>query len=111
MGCTKPSFHLFGHSYPVLLLGREALTFASHKHNETMDNLLTAQPQRLRVSDCPGYATPLAAMLGPRERLVWLPCIATSAQPDYLATVDVDPDSSTYCQVLVVTAAPTARCW
>ncbi|XP_047739888.1 methanethiol oxidase [Hyalella azteca] len=48
----------------------------------------------------PGYATPLAAMLGPRERLVWLPCIATSAQPDYLATVDVDPDSSTYCQVI-----------
>ncbi|KAJ6652792.1 hypothetical protein lerEdw1_010646 [Lerista edwardsae] len=51
----------------------------------------------------PGYPTPLAAMQGPRERLIYVPCIRTGAwprAPDYLATVDVDPESPTYCQML-----------
>ncbi|XP_038624514.1 methanethiol oxidase [Tachyglossus aculeatus] len=51
----------------------------------------------------PGYATPLEAMKGPREVLIYLPCIyrntATKA-PDFLATVDVDPESPNYCQVI-----------
>lgn len=50
----------------------------------------------------PGYPTPLAAMRdGPREKLVWLPCIRVgSGKPDYLATVDVDPQSPNYCKVI-----------
>lgn len=53
----------------------------------------------------PGYATPLDAMTkAPREKLVYLPCIVPPAErndkPDYLATVDVDPNSSTYSQVI-----------
>ncbi|XP_077176415.1 methanethiol oxidase-like [Paroedura picta] len=53
----------------------------------------------------PGYATPLEAMKGPRERLMYVVCILTGSgicaqEPDYLATVDVDPESPTYCKVL-----------
>lgn len=39
---------------------------------------------------------------GPREEIVYLPCIYRNTdilKPDYLATVDVDPKSSTFCQV------------
>ncbi|WIA29980.1 hypothetical protein OEZ86_000078 [Tetradesmus obliquus] len=50
----------------------------------------------------PGYATPLDAFRnGAREKLIYVPCIvADHSRPDYLATVDVDPDSSTYSQVI-----------
>lgn len=49
----------------------------------------------------PGYATPLAAKeSGPRETLIYVPCIVPDAsRPDYLATGDVDPASATYGQV------------
>lgn len=39
---------------------------------------------------------------GPREQIVYLPCVYRSTgiqKSDYLATVDVDPKSATYCQV------------
>nr|XP_029504944.1 methanethiol oxidase-like [Oncorhynchus nerka] len=42
-------------------------------------------------------------MKGPREEIVYLPCIYRNTgiqKPDYLATVDVDPKSPTYCQVI-----------
>jgi len=50
----------------------------------------------------PGYPSPLEAMeKGPREKVLWCPCIMTDTnQPDYLATVDADPDSPTYSQVI-----------
>ncbi|XP_064387810.1 methanethiol oxidase-like [Halichondria panicea] len=51
----------------------------------------------------PGYATPLEAMEGPREKLLYIPCIYRGTEqnkPDYLATVDCDPDSPTYRQVI-----------
>ncbi|XP_069796296.1 methanethiol oxidase [Narcine bancroftii] len=51
----------------------------------------------------PGYSSPLEAMKGSREEIVYLPCIyrnTAANKPDYLATVDVDPKSSTYCQVI-----------
>ena len=41
-------------------------------------------------------------MKGPRERLLYIPCIYRGTEqnkPDYLATVDCDADSSTYRQV------------
>ncbi|CAM9983157.1 unnamed protein product [Lampetra fluviatilis] len=51
----------------------------------------------------PGFKTPLDAMKGPREEIVYVPCIYRNTgvdKPDYLSTVDVDPDSPTYCQVI-----------
>ncbi|CAN7055963.1 unnamed protein product [Brassica oleracea var. botrytis] len=51
----------------------------------------------------PGYATPLAAMSGPREKLIYVIAVYTGTgreKPDYLATVDVDPSSATYCSVI-----------
>ncbi|KAK7791704.1 hypothetical protein R5R35_000279 [Gryllus longicercus] len=53
----------------------------------------------------PGYATPLDAMRkGPREKIVYIPCIQLEAQTsgklDYLATVDVDPSSPHYSKVI-----------
>lgn len=50
----------------------------------------------------PGYPSPLEAMKGPREELVYLPCIYRNTgieAPDYLATVDVNPKSPQYSQV------------
>lgn len=47
---------------------------------------------------------------GPREEIVYLPCIYRNTdvlKPDYLATVDVDPKSPTYCQV----GGGPAPCW
>ncbi|XP_075464167.1 methanethiol oxidase [Ascaphus truei] len=51
----------------------------------------------------PGYKTPLDAMKGPREELLYLPCIYRNTgikKPDYLATVDVNPKSSTFSKVI-----------
>uniref|UniRef100_A0A8C3X8E2 Methanethiol oxidase n=1 Tax=Cyanoderma ruficeps TaxID=181631 RepID=A0A8C3X8E2_9PASS len=57
----------------------------------------------------PGYASPLEAMEGPREQLLYLPCIYSNTGiriPDFLATVDVDPQSPQYCQVIHRLAMP-----
>lgn len=52
----------------------------------------------------PGYATPLDAMKnGPRETLLYTVCVQPNegeGKSDLLATVDVDPESPTYCQVI-----------
>ena len=51
----------------------------------------------------PGYASPAEAMRAPRERLLYTAALYTGTgveAPDYLATVDVDPDSETYSQVI-----------
>ncbi|CAN1804366.1 Selenium-binding protein 1 [Linum perenne] len=51
----------------------------------------------------PGYATPLQAMSGPKESLLYVTCVYAGTgiqKPDYLATVDVDPNSPTYSQVI-----------
>ncbi|GBF99564.1 hypothetical protein Rsub_12189 [Raphidocelis subcapitata] len=50
----------------------------------------------------PGYASPLdAKRRGPREALIYVPCItADGERPDYLATVDVDPASKTFGEVI-----------
>ena len=49
----------------------------------------------------PGYASPKEAFyFAPREKLLYIPCIIPDkSRPDYLSTVDVDPDSPTYQQV------------
>ncbi|KAJ8713387.1 hypothetical protein PYW07_013757 [Mythimna separata] len=53
----------------------------------------------------PGYASPLDAFNnGPREELLYVVCVQPDkTKQDYLATVDVDPKSPTYCQVIART--------
>ncbi|XP_010905138.1 selenium-binding protein 1 [Elaeis guineensis] len=51
----------------------------------------------------PGYASPLEAMSGPRETLLYVTCVYHGTEiekPDYLATVDVDPSSPSYSKVI-----------
>ncbi|KAK8967061.1 Selenium-binding protein 2 [Platanthera guangdongensis] len=59
----------------------------------------------------PGYSSPLEAMNGPREALIYVTCVYNGSnpentRPDYLATVDVDPTSPTYSQVIHRLSAP-----
>ena len=57
----------------------------------------------------PGYASPEAAMRAPRETLLHTVAlyVGTGVEaPDYLATVDVDPDSPTYSTVVARTPMP-----
>ncbi|KAI0530725.1 hypothetical protein KFK09_000273 [Dendrobium nobile] len=58
----------------------------------------------------PGYASPLDAMKGPREALIYVTCVYNGihekGKPDYLATVDVDPNSPTYLQIIHRLSAP-----
>lgn len=59
------------------------------------------------VSTGPGYATPLDAMANaPRERFIFVLCpnVAEPRKPDALATVDVDPESSSYSKVSSLSA-------
>lgn len=51
----------------------------------------------------PGYKSPLDAYNhGARETIVYVPAIIPDqkSRPDYIATIDVDPSSSTYSQVI-----------
>ena len=51
----------------------------------------------------PGYASPAEAMKAPREKVLYTVAlyIGTGIQkPDYLATIDADPQSPTYSQVI-----------
>lgn len=61
----------------------------------------------------PGYATPMDAYkLGPREKLLYVTAISPPNEdgkykfPDYVATIDVDPSSLTYSQVIHRTEFP-----
>lgn len=51
----------------------------------------------------PGYSSPIEAMSGPREELLYVTCVYNGTgieKPDYLGTIDVDPNSPTYSQVI-----------
>ena len=51
----------------------------------------------------PGYSSPAEAVKAPREKLLYTIAIYTGTgiqKPDYLATVDVDPNSPTYSKVI-----------
>ncbi len=57
----------------------------------------------------PGYATPAEAMKAEREKVLYTVALYVGTdveEPDYLATVDVDPDSDTYSQVVSRTPMP-----
>lgn len=66
-----------------------------------------------KCRDCgPGYKTPLDAMKGAREEIVYVPCIYRNTdieKPDYLATVDVNPKSTAYSQVIHRLRMPNLR--
>lgn len=48
----------------------------------------------------PGYPSPTAAMKGPREKIMYVPCIVPKKdRPDYLAVIDIDPESNNYLKV------------
>lgn len=56
------------------------------------------------------YATPADARRSPRETLCYVTCTYAGTPidaPDFLAVVDVDPQSPTYCQVVHRAAMPT----
>lgn len=65
-----------------------------------LDVVLTLK-NALAACSGPGYESPRAAMLrGPREKLLYVIGVHTDPEKtDVLCTVDVDPDSPTYCQV------------
>ena len=51
----------------------------------------------------PGYASPAEAMRAPREKLLYSIAIYTGTgiqKPDYLVTIDADPESETYSKVI-----------
>lgn len=51
----------------------------------------------------------LAAAAAKKEKILYVPAVPSdTTQPDYLATIDVDPMSPTYCQVIHRLRAPTA---
>jgi selenium-binding protein 1 len=57
----------------------------------------------------PGFATPAEAMTAPAEKLLYTTALYVGTgvkQPDYLATVDVDPASPTYSRVVHRVAMP-----
>jgi selenium-binding protein 1 len=57
----------------------------------------------------PGYASPLEAMKAEREKVLYTVALHDGTgveQPGYLATIDVDPASPTYSQVIHRTAMP-----
>ncbi|XP_054707119.1 methanethiol oxidase-like [Uloborus diversus] len=52
-----------------------------------------------------GYNSPLEAMKnGPREKLAYVTCVSakwkSTNQPDFLATVDLDPESETFSKII-----------
>ncbi|MEM9139749.1 MAG: selenium-binding family protein [Pseudomonadota bacterium] len=58
----------------------------------------------------PGYASPEAAIKGPKEKLLYTIAIYTGTEvnaPDYLATIDNDPRSRTYSKVIHRLEMPT----
>jgi selenium-binding protein 1 len=65
--------------------------------------LAAPQLQNGEQCDCRTFATPDAARGSPPEQLAYVACVYTGTnirKPDYLATIDLDPASKTYSQVV-----------
>lgn len=57
----------------------------------------------------PGYASPQEAIRAPREEFLYVSCLHEGtgvAEPDFLAVVDVNPESDTYQQIVHRTPMP-----
>lgn len=73
------------------------------EHGEVGEKLMNQSNGHHCCQTGPGYATPLDAMSGPRETLIYVTAIYSGTgreKPDFLATVDVDPSSPTYSKVI-----------
>ncbi|MEX0679194.1 MAG: selenium-binding family protein [Pirellulales bacterium] len=73
----------------------------------TLSTTLLAKGARASLAEnddaCRTYASPEEAIRSPRERDLFVTALRvgiTDREPDYLAVVDVDPDSSTYSKVV-----------
>ncbi|KAJ0034298.1 hypothetical protein Pint_25544 [Pistacia integerrima] len=78
--------------------GQEMATDIAVIHNGSVSNIANGC-----CKNGPGYATPLEAMAGPREKLIYVTCVYSGTgreKPDYLSTVDVDPTSPTYSKII-----------
>src|SRR3954468_19202598 len=57
----------------------------------------------------PGYASPREGMKAPREEVLYVSCLHEGTglnEPDFLAVVDVNPDSETYSRIIHRTSMP-----
>jgi selenium-binding protein 1 len=62
-----------------------------------------------RPATGPGYASPQDAMRAPREEFLYVACVHEGTgvnEPDFLAVVDVNPESDTYGQITHRTPMP-----
>ncbi len=85
-------------------------TAAAAMTTSLLPRALAAKPELPDGSAGTTYATPTAAQKSPRETLLYTPGIYVGTKtnkPDYLATVDVDPASTTYSQVVHRLPMPT----
>jgi selenium-binding protein 1 len=65
--------------------------------------------QHASTAPGPGYRSPADAMKAPREEFLYVTCIHEGTavhEPDFLAVVDVNPTSPTYCQITHRTPMP-----
>jgi selenium-binding protein 1 len=81
--------------------------------DDSMQHAQTANIDSADAHVCcgPGYASPEEAMRAEPEKVLYTTALYTGTgvqEPDYLATVDVDPQSPTYSQVVARTPMPTA---
>lgn len=53
----------------------------------------------LKCHGGPGYASPADAIKGPREEVLFVTAPNAADGPDAIFTVDVNPESDTFCQV------------
>ena len=68
-----------------------------------LNDIRNCQIMACAAGNCgPGYASPKEAFAkGAREKLLYIPCIIPGKnRPDYLSTVDVDPESPTCGQII-----------
>src|SRR5215204_1106356 len=84
---------------------------AAHRREEGVCIVSDAHETNHESHACcrPGYASPEEAMKAERERVLYTVALYVGTaveQPDYLATVDVDPESPTYSRVVERTPMP-----
>jgi hypothetical protein len=72
---------------------------------------MSAQDHSAHAHSGPGYASPQAAREQPPEQFVYVAALYEGTginRPDFIAVVDVDPDSSSYGEIVI---APRCRTW
>src|SRR5215208_5683783 len=84
---------------------------AAHKREEGVCTVSDAHETNHESHACcrPGYASPEEAMKAEREKVLYTVALYVGTeveQPDYLASVDVDPESPTYSRVVERTPMP-----